>query len=58
MKKIDTKKAETQEKPGEPFRPTDFRNGVPLLPRRETAEPVTTELVKRLLDEEDEERLR
>src|SRR5436305_3613190 len=34
----------------EPFRPTEFRNGVPLLPRRETAEPLTTEFVKRLLD--------
>lgn len=42
----------------EPFRPTEYRSGVPLLPRRETTEPVTTELVKRLLDGEDEEWLR
>ena len=42
----------------EPFRPPEFRNGVPLLPRRETAEPLTTDFVKRLLDEEDEEWLR
>jgi hypothetical protein len=41
-----------------PFRPTEFRYGVPLLPRRETAEPLTTEFVKRLLDGEDEEWLR
>jgi hypothetical protein len=33
-----------------PFRPTEFRNGVPLLPLRETAEPVTTDMVKRLQD--------
>src|SRR2546425_11845507 len=39
----------------EPFRPTEFRNGVPLLSRRETAEPLTTEFVKQLLDGEDEE---
>jgi len=47
--------AETPRPVAEPFRPTQFRNGVPLLPRRKTAEPVTTEFVKRLLDEEDEE---
>jgi hypothetical protein len=40
-----------------PFRPSEFRNGVPLLSRRRAVEPVTPELVKRLLDEEDEERL-
>jgi hypothetical protein len=38
-----------------PFRPTEFRNGVPLLPRREKAELLTTEFVKSLLDAEDEE---
>lgn len=42
----------------EPFQPTEFRNGVPLLPRRTITEPITTEWVKRLLDEEDEELLR
>jgi hypothetical protein len=40
------------------FHSTEFRNRVPLLPRRELAEPLTTEFVKRLLDEEDEEWLR
>jgi len=42
----------------EPFHPAEFRNGVPLLPRRETTEPLTTDFVKRLLDGEDEEWLR
>lgn len=42
----------------EPFRATEFRNGVPLLPRREIAKPLTTEFVKQLLDGEDEEWLR
>ena len=41
--------------PGEPLRPEDFkleyRNGVPLLPRRPNGPVVTAELVKRLLDE-------
>jgi hypothetical protein len=32
----------------EPFRPTEFRNGVPLLPHREIAKPLTTEFVKQL----------
>lgn len=32
----------------EPFTPTEFRNGLPLLPRRELPEPITVELVKRL----------
>ena len=42
----------------EPFRPTSFRNRVPLLPQRKISEPVTLELVKQLLDAEDEEILR
>ena len=50
--------AETTVASAEPFRPTEVRNGVPLLPRRETREPLTTEFVKRLLDGEDEEWLR
>ena len=58
VKKRDPEVAETPVNTAEPFRPTEFRNGVPLLPRRETAEPITTGFVKRLLDEEDEERLR
>jgi hypothetical protein len=37
----------------EPFRPTEFRNGVPLLPHREISKPLTTEFVKQLLDGED-----
>jgi hypothetical protein len=35
------------------FHPTEFRNGTPLLPRRELAEPLTTEFVNRLRDEEE-----
>ncbi len=31
--------------------PTEMRNGLPLLPRRELSEPITLELVKRLLEE-------
>lgn len=58
VKTPDPEAVEASGIPPEPFRPTEFRNGVPLLPRRETAEPLTTEFVKRLLDEEDEERLR
>jgi len=46
------------EPPTEPFHPAGFRNGVPLLPRRQTAEPVTLELVKRILDEADVDTLR
>ena len=38
-----------------PFTPTEFRNGLPLLPRRHLPEPITLELVKRLSEEEDEE---
>jgi hypothetical protein len=40
-----------------PFLPTEFRNGLPLLPRRELPEPITLELVKRLLEPDDEEML-
>jgi hypothetical protein len=40
------------------FRPTQFRNGVPLLPAREVAGLVDLDLVKRLLDDEDLELLR
>jgi hypothetical protein len=58
VRDVESERAEAPAPPPEPFRPTEFRNGVPLLPRRETAEPLTTEFVKRLLDEEDEERLR
>jgi hypothetical protein len=42
----------------ETFSPTEFRNGVPLLPRREVSESVDLDLVKRLLDAEDLELLR
>jgi len=41
----------------QPFRPVEFRNGVPLLPRRQIGKPVTLEVVKRLLDEDDLELL-
>lgn len=58
VKSPDKKGAETAVTNAEPFRPTEFRNGVPLLPRRETPEPLTTDFVKRLLDGEDEEWLR
>jgi hypothetical protein len=58
VKKTDSEAVETSVNTVEPFRPTEFRNGVPLLPRRETAEPLTTEFVKRLLDGEDEELIR
>lgn len=44
--------------PAEPFTPTEFRNGLPLLPRRELPEPITLDLVKRLSEDEDEEVLR
>ena len=40
------------------FRPTEFRNGLPLLPRRELPAPITIELVKRLSEDDDEEILR
>src|SRR4051794_20932959 len=55
VKNPEMQEAEMPAANAELFRPTEFRNGVPLLPRRETAEPLTTEFVKRLLDEEDEE---
>jgi hypothetical protein len=58
VRQVDAEATEGPAPPSGPFRATEFRNGVPLLPRRETAEPLTTEFVKRLLDEEDEERLR
>jgi hypothetical protein len=48
----------SQALPPEPFRPSEFRNGVPLLPRREISQPVSLELVNQLLQEEDEETLR
>ena len=54
----DKKGAETPVTSAEPFRPTEFRNSVPLLPCRETTESLTTDFVKRLLDGEDEEWLR
>ena len=38
-----------------PFTPTEFRNGVPLLPRRKLNEPIALELVKRLSEDDDEE---
>ena len=37
----------------EPFTPTEFRNGLPLLPRRQLKEPITIELVKRLSEDFD-----
>ena len=42
----------------EAFHPTEFRNGVPLLPRREVTEPVDLDLVKSLLDTEELDLLR
>ena len=36
----------------DPFVPTEFWNGVPLLPFRASSEPVTLELVKRILEED------
>jgi hypothetical protein len=54
----DTEASETAGAVVEPFHPMEFRNGIPLLPRRKIAEPITTDFVKRLLDEEDEEILR
>jgi hypothetical protein len=54
----DPEAAETPTIAAQPLRPTEFRNGVPLLPRRDLAEPITTEFVKRLQDEDDEDRLR
>ena len=41
-----------------PFTPTEFRNGLPLLPRRKLSEPITLELVKHLSEDEDEVSLR
>lgn len=38
-----------------PFTATEFRNGLPLLPRRKLPEPITIELVKRLSEDADEE---
>jgi hypothetical protein len=38
--------------PAESFSPKEFRNGLPLLPRRELPEPITLELVKRLAEED------
>jgi hypothetical protein len=45
----------TELPPLAPFTPTEFRNGLPLLPRRELPEPITLDLVKRLIEEENEE---
>ena len=39
----------------EVYKPTEFLNGVPLLPRRELKEPITLELVKRILNEDIED---
>ena len=36
-----------------PFNPTEFRNGLPLLSRRELPEPITLDLVKSLSEDED-----
>lgn len=44
--------------PVEPFVPTEYRNGLPLLPRRNLPEPITTELVRRLSEDDDQEVLR
>lgn len=40
------------------FEPTEFRNGVPLLPRRHLEQPVDLKLVQSLMDAEDIETLR
>lgn len=56
--KLETEAPATSRETAEPFRPTKFRNGVPLLPHREIGKPLTTEFVKQLLDGEDEEWLR
>jgi hypothetical protein len=55
---VNKRETEAPAHAAEPFRATEFRNGVPLLPHREIAKPLTTEFVKQLLDEEDEEWLR
>jgi len=39
----------------DPFTPIEFRNGLLLLPRRELPEPISLELVNRLLEDDDEE---
>ena len=41
--------------PAAPFTPTEFRNGLPLLPHRELPEPITLELVRRLSEDEEDE---
>ncbi len=43
---------ETPSPTAAPFQPTQFRNGVPLLPNRQLDRPINVEFVKRLLDEE------
>jgi|GEM_PF-2149008 len=53
--KVTIADAVREETSAAPFRPTEFRNGVPLLPIREGAEPLTTEMVKRLQEELDDE---
>lgn len=58
VNKLETEAPATSRGTAEPFRPSEYRNGVPLLPHREIAKPLTTEFVKQLLDEEDEEWLR
>ncbi|MCX6380422.1 MAG: hypothetical protein NT023_13260 [Armatimonadetes bacterium] len=39
--------------PAKPFTPTEFRNGLPLLPQRELTEPITLKLVQRLSEDEE-----
>ncbi len=39
----------------EAFQPTEFRNGLPLLPRRQISEPITIELVNRLSEDDYED---
>lgn len=51
LRAIVTEQEGMNDSAGEPFRPVEFRNGVPLLPRHMTAEPITLELLKRLLEE-------
>ncbi len=49
---------ETTDTPPAPFIPTEFRNGLPLLPHRALPEPITLELVKRLSEGDEEEAAR
>ena len=45
------------ERPGREFVPTEFKNGRPILPKRDLIQPLTIDLIKCYAEDDDEDEL-